>query len=453
MSIQSHLTCHFVGDDPVKKKDAFASVRPLFKEFNDHREKFLEPGLYILVDECMMPWKGKKTEWNDLRGAAAIYKIIRKPKGIGLQLKALIDCSSKIMLRLELCEGKDLGPTEYDDIAGLSGGVVFRLAEPWFDSHRILIGDSAFSSIKLALEVLKKGLYYIGSLKTNTSLFPMKALRNKDLQRGETFAMEAGTEVEIGGKKAKVMTAAWRDKGKTNKTVLATAGSTDNGKPVKRYSWSLYYSLKTLKIYPVKQSRDVERSDVVARDFDNFHWIDVIDHLRQGILRLHEFWQTHSFLLRVWATILGIIFTDAYFVWLKINQLKPQDNPYIDFIDRLAFQLIGDEDKVRTRPKKKRKTHASTAFSQTPDLPTLKSIKETKEYAGRKGQVQLRCNEGCGSDTGATRTSYCCRLCYETGETIIPLCAAGPTPCFFTHACRAHRAELLKVLTTDNQND
>jgi len=41
-----------------------------------------------------------------LHGMPHVTKIVRKPKGVGLELKALADCESGIMLRLEIQKGK-----------------------------------------------------------------------------------------------------------------------------------------------------------------------------------------------------------------------------------------------------------------------------------------------------------------------------------------------------------
>lgn len=201
-------------------EDGLLPIKDFVKLFNEHREGMLSVGEYLLVDELMVPFKSRKSEWNHLQGAIAVYKIKRKPKGIGLQFKGMVDCSSKIMMRLELCEGKGQGKTEFEDAVGPSAAVVMRLTQPWFKSGRVVVADSAFSSVSLAMELQKQGLHYIGSLKTSTARFPIKKLSKKPLKRGETFAMEAKDPESD----HKVLAVAWKDKGKknVNKTLVAT---------------------------------------------------------------------------------------------------------------------------------------------------------------------------------------------------------------------------------------
>lgn len=391
------------------------------------------------MDELMVPFKSRKNEWNHIQGAIAIYKIKRSLKGISLQFKGMIDCSSKIMMRLELCEGKGQGQTEFEDKVGPSAAVVLRLTEPWFESGRVVVGDCAFSSVSLAVELQAQGLHYIGSLKTSTARFPIKKLSNMPLKRGKTFAMKA--EDPVSGHK--VLAVAWKDKGKKPKTIVATCGSTDDGKPSLRYKWKLYHSLKTLSIYPVREQISVPRSDVVARNFDNFHWLDVHDHLRQGILRLHEVWKTRDWLKRVWATVLGIIFTDAYFVWLKLNGFEARDKKYIDFIDRLAVQLLKkDQRETRSskRPKKKQKVPVSSSSSSI-EVPITMKIAGTSKYAEKTKRSQLRCVQ-CGQ-----RSSHCCKLCEEDPELdeVLGICQSTSTPCFILHLAKWHQSKLVQL--------
>ena len=146
-------------------------------------------------------------------------------------------------------------------------------------------------------------------------------------------------------------------------------------------------------------------------------------------------------------------FTDAYFVWLKINSYDPKKYPYIDFIDRLAFQLIHKEDGSRKpRPRKKRKTEGKEPEGDEPEeLPTLMKLSETAKYQGSKTQTRLNCSE-CQN---LTLTSFCCQLCYnemdessDNDDHIVALCAATK-PCLLRHACRRHRSKLLAALVTE----
>ena len=58
--------------------------------------------------------------------------------------------------------------------------------------------------------------------------------------------------------------------------------------------------------------RTTPRCNIVASYFDNFHFIDVHDHMRQGILKLEQHWLTRNWVYRVLSTLFGVIVTDCY---------------------------------------------------------------------------------------------------------------------------------------------
>ena len=72
--------------------------------FNTNRTKVVSPGTFILLDEIMSSWLGLEADYS-LNDIPHKTKIKQKPKGVGVELKALIDYKSSIMMRLELCEG------------------------------------------------------------------------------------------------------------------------------------------------------------------------------------------------------------------------------------------------------------------------------------------------------------------------------------------------------------
>ena len=59
--------------------------------FNTNRTKVVSPGTFILLDEIMSSWLDLKADYS-LNGIPYKTKIKRKPKGVGVELKVLIDC-------------------------------------------------------------------------------------------------------------------------------------------------------------------------------------------------------------------------------------------------------------------------------------------------------------------------------------------------------------------------
>ena len=75
-------------------------------------------------------------------------KIIRKPEGVGTEIRNLIDGESQIMLKLEIQESKtEMAKKENVNLgeqAGTAG--VLRLVKGYFQTWRTVICDSAFGS-------------------------------------------------------------------------------------------------------------------------------------------------------------------------------------------------------------------------------------------------------------------------------------------------------------------
>ena len=61
---------------------------------------------------------------------------------------------------------------------------VRQLTEPWYQSNRVAVGDSAFASVATAMKMNEKGLGFIGCVKTVTKLFPNETLKNVQLPGG-----------------------------------------------------------------------------------------------------------------------------------------------------------------------------------------------------------------------------------------------------------------------------
>jgi hypothetical protein len=89
-------------------------------------------------------------------------------------MKAICDGESNIMLGLELVESKeDMSSLDFQRMYGAGTAATLRLTTPWMGSKRVVVADSAFSSVK-TLEALHKerGLYFMGMVKTAYKKYP-----------------------------------------------------------------------------------------------------------------------------------------------------------------------------------------------------------------------------------------------------------------------------------------
>ena len=62
-------------------------------------------------------------------------------------------------------------------------------------------------------------------------------------------------------------------------------------------------------------NKTTTRIQIIFWLFQYFSAIDIHDHYRQGIFNIEEHWKTHTWWHRIFATIMGIIYTNAYFYY------------------------------------------------------------------------------------------------------------------------------------------
>ena len=63
---------------------------------------------------------------------------------------------------------------------GIGENVVKTLAEPFFNTNRTITADNFFSSIKLAIDLIVKGITFVGTLRKNKSQIPESFLPSKE---------------------------------------------------------------------------------------------------------------------------------------------------------------------------------------------------------------------------------------------------------------------------------
>ena len=85
---------------------AFWKIQPLIDAFNAARARMLSPGYKVVGDESMSSWRGKDSRYGD-SGCPHVTKIIRKPKGVGMEVKNLADCDSGMLISIEIMAVKE----------------------------------------------------------------------------------------------------------------------------------------------------------------------------------------------------------------------------------------------------------------------------------------------------------------------------------------------------------
>ena len=114
-----------------------------------------------MIDEYMSPFDAATDKHGDGTGAPGMTKIIRKPLGVGHELKSVADVKTKMIIRLEFQSGaKDMQNAPFNGQYQSHTALLLRMVIPWRDTWRYVLGDSAFGSLASAQCLLDHGFHF-----------------------------------------------------------------------------------------------------------------------------------------------------------------------------------------------------------------------------------------------------------------------------------------------------
>eukprot|EP00121_Abeoforma_whisleri_P005887 Awhi_evm1s5339 len=386
----------------VEESDNWKKVRPFLTAVNTNWRQRIHLGTELCIDEAMCHWHGKNGLYYGEDGLPHVTKIKRKPRGIGLELKAHCCGESGLMLRLELQESKEAMATkEYVQDYGAGTACVARMLTGY--RGYIENGDSAFSSVKTAVFAKKeRGCGYRGAVKTATKMYPKAYINRKlkDSPRGSSIYL---TAVHDG---VKLIATGWKEK--NVKCFISTVGvSSDGPDSIKKRARVNDDGQVEYYTYNVK------RPLLVHDYFEAAGKIDVHDHLRQGGLQLENFYRTQRWYHRCFSTLLGMIETNA-FLGYKLENPKGEYESHTDFTNQLAYELIHNpyvEEQIAVQLR----SASQRAFNQVDvnpsknehTLQSLSNVQDPKIQAlnDRRRECSLK---GC-----KRKTAYYCAQCSD----------------------------------------
>ncbi|KAF4146597.1 Transposase IS4, partial [Phytophthora infestans] len=276
-----------IADDP------WSPIRPIVDGFNSRRLHVVSSGSLLCIDESMRAWKVREGKYcHD--GVPHKTKTIRKPEGLRVELKALADGDTGIMLRLELMEGATRQRAKpYNAEYGKGTAVVLRLSEPYRGSGRTIV------------PTLESRM---GMVKTETVGYSMIYLQSwfakKKTVRGSCKVLSSTTDMGT-----QMYAVGWADR--KAKTIITNRGTT---------------LPHTNSVRP--HHRLVERNGV----------IETLRYEKQ--IEQPQMIEHH----RLFSTLLGTVVVAAYKAYCHdTTDGNHQDNPVLefqDFVSQLAHQLI-----------------------------------------------------------------------------------------------------------------
>lgn len=357
--------------------DRWWHVRSLVDAFNARMKEILTPGNVLVVDELFSMWYGKKdfenveTCHDKLSGdrferCPHCSYIKNKPRGEGIMCKCLADGKSKIMLALEIQEGQSaMELKEYQvrphahfkdandrnryqsqistgNLHKFHTAVTLRLAQPYFHSGRVVVGDSAFGSIATIIALLLMGLYFVGTIKTAIIDFPLQFFQqwsdSKDTQVGSFNVLTTSIHhVANPGVHHQIMAVGYKGGDSFLRTIGSSIGSTLPGDPARSTTTYMRGSKNDVEI--VEELLTLDQPKII-QEFHHFsHAIDIHNQLRQGIFKIEQYWHTDRYWMRVFSTIIGIVCVNAYFAYLLEHDEDDVRMSFDHFITWLISEL------------------------------------------------------------------------------------------------------------------
>lgn len=141
--------------DERRKIDKLAAISSIFSQFVENCKANYSPGLFLTVDEMLVPFRG--------RCGFRMY-IPNKPARYGLKVQILADAKTFYMYNAEVYVGKNEAQSRASDLLHPTQ-VVLRMTEPIFGSKRNVTGDNWYTSIELVRELRKRDITYVGTMK------------------------------------------------------------------------------------------------------------------------------------------------------------------------------------------------------------------------------------------------------------------------------------------------
>jgi len=271
------------------------------------------------------------------------------------------------------------------------------------------------------------GLFFMGVVKTASKYFPKKFLVQwcEEHSRREDRGKHKLLKTVRDG--VNVYALGWSDK--KGKHVVFTDGTDFPAEPSRR---TRHRAVQQGRIF-VKQRYEkvVPRPLVIKEMFDALSAIDVNDHLRQGSLEIERQWIVRSWVLRLFGTILGMITTNAFNLYIYTMTPHQEVMDFNTFLGNLSYELIFNKFYVEDERVLRRRPREDDDLDEEPvrcEVGRLIDLPQYEELRGSSRRARLTCRaEGCGR-----KSSFYCKTCSEKSNRLICYCSGDQT-CMMYH--------------------
>lgn len=385
--------------DVVKESDVLV-VDELFSMWYEKKPHIEIPGKFVI----------DSTPQQDRFQRCPHCSFIREtPRGIGMMFKCLADGFSNIILCLEIHEDRhamELKPYQLrtthpiphinaadlarynsslisGDVHQYHTAVTLRLCAEYQRSWKVIIGNNAFASIVTMIALLLHGLYFVGTIQTTVTDFPLAFLESwsENKTAGEfnvlTTSIQHMKQDET--KNFDIMAVGYKGSDQSLCTIGSSIGSTASGNRVPIFKDQLISTAEGINVVrSVVTSLDQPK---VIEEYHHFsHTIDRHNQLRQEILQVEEYWHPERDDQRIFATMMGIVVGNAYFGYRLEHEGTAAFMNFEEFMNYLIVQLCPPlpTDSHTTAPDKKEECRVAP-LSQHPYYQAEKKKKEAQQ--------------------------------------------------------------------------
>ncbi|UYV69768.1 hypothetical protein LAZ67_7000673 [Cordylochernes scorpioides] len=152
-----------------RKDDKLAPIRELWELFIAKCSSLYTPGTNCTIDESLLNFRGR---------CGFKQYIPNKPAKYGIKVFVLADSATYYFLTGKIYIGKD---SNYDPNFSVPTNVVLELVKPIENTNRNITTDNWYTSYELAMELKKRNITLVGTLKKNKAIIPKNFLLNGDI--------------------------------------------------------------------------------------------------------------------------------------------------------------------------------------------------------------------------------------------------------------------------------
>ena len=163
---------HFADNQAKEPNDKLHKVKELANMLQHKFQTAKKPGVDIVIDETMVPFRGRLSFRQYIPGKASKY---------GVKVFKLCD-KNGYTFSFSIYAGK----TDAESGLGLASDVVLKLTQPYLDAGRTLATDNYYTSVPLARALLHRKTNLVGTLRMNRKGLP-ESIRQSKLKKGEVF--------------------------------------------------------------------------------------------------------------------------------------------------------------------------------------------------------------------------------------------------------------------------